>query len=189
MPTQREVKSRIGGFKNIQKITRAMEAVSAARLRRAEQRIAALRPYADAIRRMARQAAIDAGAETSRLPLLHAHASEDRVAILLVTADRGLAGAFNSQIIRTGIRLGAELEGEGRTVSWYASGRRGVSSLTFRGRTPVGSYVGFTDRPSFADARRIGGDLIAAYADDRIDRVELIYNGYVSPLTQRVTRE
>src|SRR5579871_4285080 len=145
MATQREVKSRIASFKNIQKITRAMEAVSAARLRRAEQRIAALRPYADAIRRMTRQAAIDAGAEVSRLPLLQLHEPEQRVGLLLVTADRGLAGAFNSQIIRTGLRLGAEIEADGRTVVWYASGRRGVSSLTFRGRALAGAYTGFTD--------------------------------------------
>jgi F-type H+-transporting ATPase subunit gamma len=106
-----------------------------------------------------------------------------------VTADRGLAGAFNSQIIRAGLRLGAEVEAEGRTPVWYASGRRGVSSLTFRGKALVGAYTGFTDRPSYADARRIAGDLIAGYVDGQLDRVEVIYNGYVSPLTQRVTRE
>ena len=189
MPSQREVKTRIASFRNIQKITRAMEAVSAARLRRAEQRIAALRPYADAVRRMAHQAAIDAGAEVSRLPLLQQHESEQRVGVLLVTADRGLAGAFNSQIIRAGLRLGAELEAAGKDVTWYATGRRGVSSLTFRGKALAGAYVGFTDRPSYADARRIADALMAAYVDGALDRVEIIYNGYVSPLTQRVTRE
>ena len=189
MPSQREVKTRIASFRNIQKITRAMEAVSAARLRRAEQRIAALRPYADAVRRMAHQAAIDAGAEVSRLPLLQQHESEQRVGVLLVTADRGLAGAFNSQIIRAGLRLGAELEAAGKDVTWYATGRRGVSSLTFRGKALAGAYTGFTDRPSYADARRIADALMAAYVDGALDRVEIIYNGYVSPLTQRVTRE
>jgi F-type H+-transporting ATPase subunit gamma len=189
MASQREVKTRIGSFRNIQKITRAMEAVSAARLRRAEQRIAALRPYADALRRMTRQAARDAGTEVSRLPLLQEHENVERVGIMLVTADRGLAGAFNSQIIRTGIRAGAEVEADGRMPVWYASGRRGVSSLTFRGKQLEGAYVGFTDRPSFADARQIAGDLMTAYIDGRLDRVELIYNGYISPLTQRVTRE
>jgi F-type H+-transporting ATPase subunit gamma len=189
MATQREVKTRIASFKNIQKITRAMEAVSAARLRRAEQRIAALRPYADAVRRMARQAARDAGAEVSRLPLLQEHETVERVGILLVTADRGLAGAFNSQILRAGLRLGAEVEAAGRTPVWYASGRRGVSSLTFRGKPLAGAYTGFTDRPSYADARGIAGDLMAGYVDGTLDRVEIIYNGYVSPLTQRVTHE
>ena len=189
MASQREVRTRIASFKNIQKITRAMEAVSAARLRRAEQRIAALRPYADALRRMTRQAAKDAGAEVSRLPLMAMHEQETHVGILLVTADRGLAGAFNSQIIRAGLRLGTDLEAERKEPVWYASGRRGVSSLTFRGRAPVGAYTGFTDRPSYADARRIADDLTSGFIDGKLDRVEIIYNGYVSPLTQRVTRE
>jgi F-type H+-transporting ATPase subunit gamma len=189
MASQREVRNRIASFKNIQKITRAMEAVSAARLRRAEQRIAALRPYADALRRMTRQAAKDAGAEASRLPLLAAHEQETHVGILLVTADRGLAGAFNSQILRAGLRLGVEVEAEHKQPVWFASGRRGVSSLSFRGHTLDGAYTGFTDRPSYADARRIADDLTSGYIDGKLDRVEILYNGYVSPLTQRVTRE
>jgi F-type H+-transporting ATPase subunit gamma len=189
MASQREVRTRIASFKNIQKITRAMEAVSAARLRRAEQRIAALRPYADALRRMTRQAAKDAGAEVSRLPLMAVREQEQRVGILLVTADRGLAGAFNSQIIRAGLRLGSDVEAEHKQPVWFASGRRGVSSLTFRGRAPEGAYTGFTDRPSYADARRIADDLTSGFVDGSLDRVEIIYNGYISPLTQRVTRE
>src|SRR3981081_183442 len=132
--SQRDVRNRIGSVRNIEKITRAMEMVAAARLRRAEQRIAALRPYADAIRRMTRQAAEAAGSEASRLPILSEHDSEDRVALLLVTGDRGLAGAFNSQIIRAGVRAAGEYESDGRSLTWYASGRRGVSSLNFRGR-------------------------------------------------------
>lgn len=187
--TQRDVRNRIASVKNIQKITRAMEMVAAARLRRAEQRIAALRPYADAIRRMTRQAAEAAGAEVSRLPLLAQHESQRRVGLLLVTADRGLAGAFNSQIIRAGVRAAADHEAEGRELLWYASGRRGVSSLTFRGRELSGAYTGFTDRPAYADARSIADDLMTAYIDDKIDQVEIIYNGYISPLTQRVRRE
>jgi F-type H+-transporting ATPase subunit gamma len=187
--TQREVRNRIASFKNIQKITRAMEAVSAARLRRAEQRITALRPYASALRRMTRQAAQDAGSETARVPLLTVRDPQANIGILLVTADRGLAGAFNSQIIRAGVQLGAEAEANQQNTVWYATGRRGVSSLTFRGRQVVGAYTGFTDRPAYADARRIAGDLVTAYLDGAIDRVEIIYNGYISPLTQRVTRE
>ncbi|HUR85174.1 MAG TPA: ATP synthase F1 subunit gamma [Solirubrobacteraceae bacterium] len=188
--TQRDVKARIGSVKNIQKITRAMEMVAAARLRRAEQRIAALRPYAGAIRRMTRQAAEAAGSsEVSNLPILAEHDSENAVALLLVTGDRGLAGAFNSQIVRAGLRAGREHEADGRTVLYSAAGRRGVSTLTFRGKDPVGRYVGFTDRPSYADARAIAEDLMGAYIDGKADRVEIFYNGYISPLTQEVRRE
>lgn len=189
MASQRDVKNRISSVKNIQKITRAMEMVAAARLRRAEQRIAQLRPYAEAIRRMTFQAAKAAGAEASSFPLLSEHEEVKRVGLLLVTGDRGLAGAFNSQIIRAGVRAGSELTEQGMEPSWYATGRRGVSSLTFRGRELQGSYTGFTDRPGYADARRIADDLMSAYVDGRLDRVEILYNAYVSPLTQQVTRQ
>ncbi|MEA2272208.1 MAG: F-type H+-transporting ATPase subunit gamma [Solirubrobacteraceae bacterium] len=187
--SQRDVKNRIGSVKNIQKITRAMEMVAAARLRRAEQRIAALRPYASAIRRMTRQAAEAAGGEVSGLPILAEHDQVSTVGLLLVTGDRGLAGAFNSQIIRAGIRASTAHESEGHEPRWYASGRRGVSSLVFRGKEVRGRYVGFTDRPAYANAREIAEDLIAAYVDGEVDQVEIFYNGYISPLSQVVRRE
>src|SRR5213082_2246277 len=150
MPSQKDIKGRISSVKNIRKITRAMEMVAAARLQRAEQRIEELRPYADAIRRMTRRA-VQAAESIPSLPILEEHDSVNHVGLLLVTGDRGLAGAFNSQIIRAGNRTAAELHQEGRSVSWYASGRRGVSSLTFRSLDLVGSYVGFTDRPAYAN--------------------------------------
>ena len=189
MASQRDVKNRIDSVKNIRKITRAMEMVAAARLRRAEQRIAHLRPYAGAIRRMTRQAAEAAGGEVGQLPILQQHENEQTIAILLVTADRGLAGAFNSQILRAGLRTAGEYESDGRDIVFYASGRRGVSSLTFRGREVAGSYTGFTERPAYADARDIAADLMAAYVDGKVDRVDILYNGYVSPLVQEVRRE
>ena len=189
MATQRDVRNRIDSVKNIRKITRAMEMVAAARLRRAEQRIAQLRPYAGAIRRMTRQAAEAAGGEVGTLPILKQHESEQTIAILLVTADRGLAGAFNSQILRAGTRAAVDYESDGRDVTFYASGRRGVSSLAFRKREVAGAYVGFTERPSYADAREIAQDLMTAYIDGEVDRVDIFYNGYVSPLVQEVRRE
>jgi F-type H+-transporting ATPase subunit gamma len=185
----KDVKSRIASVKNIQKITRAMEMVAAARLRRAEQRIQALRPYADAIRRMTRQAAEATGGNVPRLPILQEHDSIDTVALLLVTGDRGLAGAFNSQIIRAGVRATEEERRESRNVAFYASGRRGVSSLTFRGFDVREGFVGFSERPAYANAREIAEKMMAAYIDGDVDRVEIIYNGYISPLTQKVTRE
>jgi F-type H+-transporting ATPase subunit gamma len=185
---QKDLKSRIASVKNIQKITRAMEMVAAARLRRAEQRIEHLRPYAAAIRRMTRQAA-EAAENMPRLPILQQHEREENIGLLLVTGDRGLAGAFNSQILRAGLRAASEHRHERRSVRWYASGRRGVSSLTFRGLDLAGSYVGFTDRPGYANAREIAEDLMSAFVDGEIDRVEIFYNGYISPLTQEVRRE
>lgn len=188
MATQKDVKNRISSVKNIQKITRAMEMVAAARLRRAEQRIEQLRPYARAIRRMTRRI-VEAVEKIPSLPLLESHDEEKRVGLLLITGDRGLAGAFNSQIIRAGTRRARELEDDGKEVVWYASGRRGVSSLTFRGLQVEGAWQGFTDRPAFSDARDIAGDIASQYIDGKVDRVEMIYNGYVSPLTQDVTTD
>jgi F-type H+-transporting ATPase subunit gamma len=189
MPTsQRDVRNRIASVRNIQKITRAMEMVAAARLRRAEQRIEALRPYASAIRRMTREAAAAATA-IPRLPILLEHDQVETVGILLVAGDRGLAGAFNSNIVRAGVQAGREHSGDGRRVAYFASGRRPASSLTFRGLEVADSFTGFSDRPSYADARAIAERLMAAYVDDEVDRVEIFYNAYISPLTQRVTRE
>ncbi|HZO59248.1 MAG TPA: ATP synthase F1 subunit gamma [Solirubrobacterales bacterium] len=185
---QKDLKSRIGSVKNIQKITRAMEMVAAARLRRAEQRIEHLRPYAGAIRRMTRQAAA-AAENIPSLPILQEHEQVRRVGLVFVTGDRGLAGAFNSQILRAGLRAAAEHAGEGREIAYYASGKRGVSSLTFRGLDLSGRYTGFTDRPGYANAREIAEDVMAAYVDGHLDEVEILYNGYISPLTQEVRRE
>jgi F-type H+-transporting ATPase subunit gamma len=188
--SQRDVQNRIGSVKNIQKITRAMEMMSAARLRRAEQRISHLRPYAKAIRRMTRQAAEAAGSgEMNKLPILREHDSQDKVALLLITADRGLAGAFNAQILRAGTAAGREFERDGASPVYYSTGRRGNSSLTFRGLEPKGSWVGFTERPAYANAREVAEALMVAYIDGEIDRVEMFYNGYISPLTQEMRRE
>jgi F-type H+-transporting ATPase subunit gamma len=185
---EKELKNRVASVKNVQKITRAMEMISAARLRRAEQRIVALRPYASAVRRMTRHAAEAAGNIPS-LPILLERDEVNRVGMLLVTSDRGLAGAFNGQIIRAGLRAAGDIERERQETEFWGSGRRGVGSLNFRKRTPAGAYVGFTDRPAYANARDIASDLIAAYVDGDVDRVEIFYNHYISPLQQRVTRE
>jgi F-type H+-transporting ATPase subunit gamma len=186
--SQRDVKNRIGSIKNIEKITRAMEMVAAARLRRAEQRISALRPYASALRRMTRQAA-EAAQNIPNLPILEEREDQKTVALVVVTGDRGLAGAFNSQIIRAGLRAASEHESEGRKVVFYAAGRRGVSTLRFRKHDAVGTYTGFTDRPAYANAREIAEDVMTAYIDGDVDRVEIFYNGYVSALSQVVRRE
>ena len=188
MATRKEVKNRISSVKNINKITRAMEMVAAARLRRAEQRIGHLRPYAQAIRKMTQRAAAEAG-DVPRVPVLQEREETREVGILLVTGDRGLAGAFNTNITREGLRLKREFERDGASVAFSVVGRRGVSAMTFRGEELLASYTGFTDRPGFGNAREIGGALTSAYVDEELDRVELVYNRYVSPLTQYVRRQ
>ena len=188
MATRKEVKNRIASVKNIHKITRAMEMVAAARLRRAEQRIEHLRPYARAIRQMTRRATEEVG-DIPHVPALEQRDQVRNVGLLLITGDRGLAGAFNTNIIREGTRLQHEWESDGARVVFSAVGRRGESALNFRKREVSHSYTGFTDRPAFANAREIGEQLTSAYVDEELDRVELVYNRYISPLTQHVWRQ
>jgi F-type H+-transporting ATPase subunit gamma len=188
MASLKDIRGRIASVKNIRKITRAMEMISAARLRRAEQRIEHLRPYADALRRMTSRAS-KAADNIPNLPILQEKEQVSTVGILLVTGDRGLAGPFNSQIIRAGNARLRELRREGADVLWYASGRRGISSLQFREMEIGASWAGFTDRPAFSDARAIADGLTSAYVDDKVDRVEIFYNGYISPVNQEVRHE
>lgn len=188
MATQKDVKNRISSIKNINKITRAMEMVAAARLRRAEQRIAALRPYAQGMRKLTRRAADQAGG-IPRVPVLVEREDVKRVGVVLVTGDRGLAGAFNANIIREGMRLKREIREQGAEPVFTVVGRKGISALTFRKEELRTTYAGFTDRPAFSNAREIGEELTARYVDEGLDRVELIYNRYVSPLTQHVWRQ
>ena len=188
MANLKDIRGRISSVKNIRKITRAMEMISAARLRRAEQRIELLRPYADAIRRMTARAS-QAADNIPNLPILQEKQEVQTVGILLITGDRGLAGPFNSQILRAGNARMRELRADGKEVLWYAVGRRGVSSLQFRQLEVGGSWTGFTDRPAFSDARRVADGLVSAYVDDKVDRVEVFYNGYISAVNQEVRHE
>ncbi len=186
--SQRDVKNRISSVKNIQTITRAMEMVAAARLRRAEERIALLRPYAEGIRRMTSQAAAAAGTLPS-MPILSEHDSVETVGYLLIAGDRGLAGAFNSQIVRAGAAAARDAQAEGLQPVFFASGKKPASSIAFRGFELRDSFTGFSDRPAFANAREIGQRLISAYVEGEVDRVEIFYNGFVSAVSQVVRRE
>src|SRR3954464_12888413 len=188
MATQKEVKNRIASVKNINKTPRGMGMVAAARRRRAEQRISDMPPYAEGMRKLTRRAAAQAGG-IPRVPVLEERENVERVGIVLVTGDRGLAGAFNSNIIREGMRMAAKVREEGAQPAFAVVGRKGVSALTFRKQEVTDSYVGFTDRPAFSNAREIGEALTACYVDQDLDRVELIYNRFVSPLTQHVWRQ
>ena len=166
-----------------------MEMVAAARLRRAEQRIEHLRPYAQAIRKLTRQVADAAPQHVEGVPLLERRENVSDVGVVLVTGDRGLAGSFNTQIIREGLRLKRELSGDGATIHYSVVGRRGSSTMRFRGEELVNTYVGFTDRPAFTDARKISRELITAFNDGKVDHVDIVYNRFVSPLTQYVRRQ
>ena len=185
MATVQDLKRRIRSVGNTEKITKAFELVASARLRRAESRIDAMRPYAD---RMLELMGITAQAAGSvRLPLLERRENVSSVALLPITADRGLAGAFNAQVLRRAFALERELRRDRVEVKWLASGRRGRSTLTFRRYELIQAWQGFSERPEYADAQAIAQRASELYANQEVDRVVVIYNRYKSPLVQLVT--
>jgi F-type H+-transporting ATPase subunit gamma len=187
MATVQDIKRRLRSVRNTRKITKAMELVAAAKLRRAEARIEALRPYAERMRELMIGTA---RATPSRgFPLLEDRASVQAVAILPLTGDRGLAGAFNAQIVRRALQIEREVRGEGADVRWAVAGKKGRSTLRFRRYAIEQAWVDFTDRPTYADAAAIARTLATLFTEREVDRVVMVYNHYVSPLTQTVTVE
>jgi F-type H+-transporting ATPase subunit gamma len=184
MATQQDIARRIRSVRNTGKITKAMELVAASRLRRAQARIEGLRPYADRLQ----QLTVEVAAATSHAhgqPLLERREVKS-VAVLALTADRGLAGAFNANVIRRSLGIASEHRQAGRQVHWLAVGRKGGSSLRFRGQELEASYTGITDRPKYADAGAIAERVAELYIEGEIDLVVMVYNRFVSALTQRV---
>ena len=185
MATVQELRTRVRAITNTRKLTKAMELVASARLRRAQERIEAMRPYAD---RMLELMAGTARASTSvrSLPLLQRREVRT-AAIVPVTGDRGLAGAFNAQILRRSTALYAELESQGVTVRWLPVGRKGISTLRFSRFQLEAQWGGFSDNPHYHDAQAIAHRLSELYSEGTLDRVVLVYNHFVSALVQHVT--
>jgi F-type H+-transporting ATPase subunit gamma len=184
--SQQDIKRRIRSVGNTRKITKALELVASAKLRRAQVRIEALRPYADRTRDLTMEAV--ARANVHGEPLL-AEREPNTVAILAVTGDRGLSGAFNVQIIRRVTALAREHESHGRKVRWLAVGRKGAGTLRFRRLDVVRSWQGFTDQPTYTDAAAIAAWIIDRYREADLDRVEMVYNHFQSALSQTVEVE
>jgi F-type H+-transporting ATPase subunit gamma len=164
-----------------------MELVAGARLRRAQARIEAMRPYAD---RMMELMVGTARASTSvrGLPLLQRR--EVRTAAVLgLTGDRGLAGAFNAQILRQVFAVERRLRSEGVQVRWLVSGRKGASTLRFRRYDVDEAWIGFSDRPGYADAKAIAHRICELYSEEEVDSVIVVYNHFESPLVQRVVEQ
>src|SRR3954462_6149301 len=187
MATLQDLKRRIRSVRNTRKITKAMELVAAARLRRAEERIVQMRDFADRMQELT--AGTARAASSMRGLTLLQQREPNRVAIVPLTGDRGLAGAFNGQILRRAFALERRLREEGREIRWLAVGRKGRSTLTFRRYEIEQAWTGFTDQPSYADAQAVAHRLAELYGNEEIDRAVIVYNHYVSPLVQRVTEQ
>src|SRR5262245_55193879 len=187
MASVQDLRRRIRSVRNTRKITKAFELVASARLRRAQARIEAMRPYADRMLELMIGTA-RAASSVHGLPLLHRREVKT-VAIVPLTGDRGLAGPFSSQILRHAFALDRSLRAEGLDVRWLVAGRKGNSTLRFRGYEITQAWTGFSDRPSYHDAQAIAHRLAELYVAEEIDRAIVVYNHFVSPLVQTVTQQ
>ena len=184
MATTLDLKRRVRSITNTRKVTKAMELVASARLRRSQLRIEAMRPYAD--RMLELMAGVSQAAGAVRLPLLERREVQ-RVAIVPISADRGLAGGFNAQVIRRSLALQREVEAAGQEAVWFSTGRKAASTLRFRHLNVSQSWVGFSERPAYSDAQAIAHAVSEAYVNKEVDRVVIVYNAFVSALVQKVT--
>jgi F-type H+-transporting ATPase subunit gamma len=185
LASTQDLKRRVRSITNTRKLTKAMELVASARLRRAQSRIEGMRPYAD--RMLELMGGVAQAAGSVRLPLLQTHDEVRRVAMVPVTGDRGLAGAFNAQVLRRAFVLQREAQAAGQEVVWFSAGKKAASSLRFR-RFEIGqAWTGFSDRPGYSDAQNMAHELAEAYTSGQVDRVVVVYNAFVSPLVQKVT--
>jgi F-type H+-transporting ATPase subunit gamma len=187
--TTRDIKRRIESVRNTRKITRAMELVASAKLRRAQESIESLRPYAQAMRRLMAQAARQSGG-TKGFPLLEERPAEGTAIVVAITGDRGLAGAFNVNIVRSGFLVAQDLRDEGfEDVEYTTVGKKGAGTIAFRGLPIDRAFQGFSTEPTFADAEQVTEHLVARFTGREVNRVVLVYNAFRSVLEQRVTRE
>lgn len=184
----REYRARIKSVQATKKITRAMELIAASRIIKAQQRARAAAPYARELTR-----AVSAVATYSNVEhyLTTEPVDPDRAAILVITSDRGLAGAYSSSVIKEAERLSEKLRAEGKEVDLYTSGRKGAAYYAFRQRPVVRSWAGFSDTPTYDDARDIADTLIAAFIDNEseheVDEVHVVYTRFRSMLVQEPT--
>ncbi|MFF8098238.1 F0F1 ATP synthase subunit gamma [Streptomyces sp. NPDC016640] len=181
----RVYKRRIRSVTATKKITKAMEMIAASRVVKAQRKVAASTPYARELTRAV--TAVGTGSNTKH-PLTTEAENPARAAVLLLTSDRGLAGAFNSNAIKAAEQLTERLEREGKQVVTYIVGRRGVAHYNFRERTIAESFTGFTDEPSYTDAKKVAAPLIEAIqsetADGGVDELHIVYTEFVSMMTQ-----
>jgi F-type H+-transporting ATPase subunit gamma len=187
MAKGRELKGRIKSFENTRKITRTMEMVATSKMKRAQDRVVAARPYAAALREVI--ASLYDPELASQFPLLRQPATVRRAAVIALTSNRGLAGAFNANLIREARTLVERLESEGTAVDLYAVGRKGVGYFRYVGRTVVSARTDLTDRPSAQDAADIVAPAVEGFAAGTLDAVYVVYARFVSALTTPPTTD
>jgi F-type H+-transporting ATPase subunit gamma len=186
MPSLIDIRRRIRSVKNTQQITKAMKMVSAAKLRRAQDRTIASRPYASLLRKvLGNVAAAAAGNEQAAANPLLARREENRVLLVLITGDKGLAGAFNTNLIKAAGRFAAERSSA--TISFILIGRKGRDFYRKRGATVVGEHINLAAKVRFEDTAIIARQAMTMFSDDEIDAVYLLYNEFKSVVSQKLT--
>jgi F-type H+-transporting ATPase subunit gamma len=185
MASLQDIRRRIASVRNTRKITKALELVAGARLRRAQTRIEEMRPYADRMQELMIGTA--RAASSFRNLALMQRRDVSKVALLVVTGDRGLAGPFNGQVLRRAFELERQERAEGHEVVWTVVGRKGASTLRFRRYELAAQWAGFVDRPTYHDAQAVAHQLAELYTNGDVDRVVIVYNRFESALVQRVT--
>ena len=185
----RVFRRRIRSVQATKKITKAMELIASSRIVKAQQRLEASTPYLLQLTQAVSAAASHAS-DIGNHPLVRAPEVRDRAAVLVITADRGLAGAYSVNAIREAAALTRLLNEQGLQVTPYVVGRKGVAWYRFRGIPMGGQYTGFTDQPSYADARKIGDDLLQAFltpeSEGGIDEIHVVYTHFVNMAVQQV---
>jgi F-type H+-transporting ATPase subunit gamma len=179
----RAVRRRIRSVQSTMKITRAMELIAASQIRRAQQRVQQARPYADSITRAIGD--LTGQAENLDHPLLEPRQEPKAAAVFVVTSDRGLAGAYNANVLRRGEELFQALRDEGTEPRLYVTGRKGLAFYRFRERKIERSWQGFSERPTYDHAKEIADILIEAFVNREVDAIFGVETDFVSALTQR----
>jgi F-type H+-transporting ATPase subunit gamma len=182
----KEIKRRISGAKNTRKITRAMKMISAARLRKAQQRITELRPYAQKTIELLTSVASRVNAEDDVSPLLRRR-EENKVLLVVITSDRGLAGAFNASINKRAFAMWKQLEKEGKQVSFAIIGRKGGDFFRRRGANIEKVFSGMFENITSTKAGEIGRYIVGRYLEEDLDAAYLVYNEFKSAIAQIVT--
>lgn len=186
MPSLKQIKRRIASVKSTQKITRAMKMVEAAKLRRAQENIIKARPYARELRTVIRE--LSGRAERSLHPLL-AERDPRNVGVVVITSDRGLAGSFNTNIVKRAVKEIAALQAQDQKVRLVTIGRKGADFFKKRGYNIIESHINLFNNLHFGVASAIGQSLVDLYVREELDRIYLIYNEFKSAIQQFVTVE
>lgn len=194
MAKAREIQRRIRSIDNTRQITKTMEMVAASKLKKAQDRVIAARPFDEQMRSVmahVRKGVVSGGRpriqDTEQYPLLREEGVSNRVGVLLITSNRGLAGAFNANLIKEAASLVDQLKEEGKEVELHVVGKKGVSTLRYLGYPPDRAVTTLSDQPTYEEAGELVEPLIEAFLDRRLDEIQLVYSMFRSPVEQRPT--